>query len=269
MVSHMARHGPEAAAKAGGIQVISRAGQILRALAGARDGLSLSEVAQRVGLPRSTVHRIISSLEREGLAAAVSPNGRYRLGPELVRMASGQHGELRIEIRPLLEQLSARVNETVDLSVPIRDQVSFIDQVPAPHRLRAVSAVGAAFPPHCTANGKALLASLSEDALRKLLPARLEAFTENTITGRPELLRHLNDVRQLGYAADHEEHTLGISAVGVVIRHTFGPSAAISIPVPTQRFLGQEEALLDALLEMGARAGAQLGSREVPPVRSA
>lgn len=256
----MVRHAAGTQTKGGGIQVISRAGEILRALAGERDGLSLSEVAERVDLPRSTVHRIVTALEREGLTAAASPNGRYRLGPELVRMASGQHGELRLEIRPLLDQLSAKVNETVDLSLLIRDQVSFIDQVPAPHRLRAVSAIGATFPAHCTANGKALLATLTDEALRKLLPARLKAFTDTTITDRAALLDELTVVRRAGYAEDREEHTVGISAVGVAIRDHVGPVAAISIPVPTQRFIGQEEALIDALLETSVRTSAQLGT---------
>jgi DNA-binding IclR family transcriptional regulator len=244
----------------GGIQVIGRAGQILRSLAGERNGLSLSEVADRVQLPRSTVHRIITALESEGLVAAASPNGRYRLGPELVRMASTQHGELRAEIRPLLDKLSAKVDETVDLALLMRDQVSFIDQVPAPHRLRAVSAIGATFPAHCTANGKALLATMTDDALRKLLPARLKAYTENTITDRGKLLEELADVRRLGYGEDREEHTIGISAVGVAISDNFGPVAAISIPVPTQRFLGQEQALVDALLETRAKVSVQLGA---------
>jgi DNA-binding IclR family transcriptional regulator len=232
----------------GGIQVIARAGQILRTLGTERQGLSLSELAQRVELPRSTVHRIITALEGEGLAAAASRNGRYKLGPEVVRLAAGQQGELRTELRPLLRSLSAEVNETVDLSVLIHDHVSFIDQVAAPHRLRAVSAVGASFPAHCTANGKALLATLGDDVLRELLPDKLQAFTPNTITNREVLIKQLIKVRRSRYAVDREEHTLGICAIGSVVHDMFGPAAAVSVPVPTQRFTGNEKALGSALL---------------------
>ena len=233
---------------AGGIQVIARAGQILRTLAATRDGLSLSEVAQRVELPKSTVHRIIGALEHEGLVAAARPNGRYKLGPEVLRLAAGQDAELRTEVRPVLHRLSAEVNETVDLSVLSHDRVSFIDQVAAPHRLRAVSAVGASFPAHCTANGKALLAAHPDEMLRKLLPAKLEAATPNTITDREVLIEQLDVVRRVGYAEDREELTPGISAVGAVISDGFGPVAAVSVPVPTQRFTGNESSLASSLV---------------------
>ncbi|MGE5617303.1 MAG: IclR family transcriptional regulator [Candidatus Woesearchaeota archaeon] len=236
----------------GGIQVIARAGQILRTLATTRDGLSLSEVAQRVELPKSTVHRIIGALETEGLVAAAPPNGRYKLGPEVLRLASGQGAELRAELRPLLRRLSAEVNETVDLSVLIHERVSFIDQVAAPHRLRAVSAVGASFPAHCTANGKALLAAHRDETLRKLLPAKLEAATPNTITDREVLIEQLAIVRRIGYAEDREELTLGISAVGAVISDGLGPVAAVSVPVPTQRFTGNESSLAGSLVSAAA-----------------
>lgn len=244
---------------AGGIQVIARAGQILRTLGTERQGLSLSELAQRVELPRSTVHRIITALESEGLAAAASPNGRYKLGPELVRLAAGQHGELRTEVRPLLRKLSGEVNETVDLSVLADDHVSFIDQVAAPHRLRAVSAVGASFPAHCTANGKALLATLRDDVLRKLLLETLDAATSNTITDRERLIEQLGTARRDGYAVDREEHTLGICAIGAVVNDVSGPVAAVSVPVPTQRFTGNEKSLAQALLNAVAEMSATLG----------
>jgi DNA-binding IclR family transcriptional regulator len=229
------------------IQVITRAADILRALDGEHLGLSPSELAARVQLARSTVHRIVTALEGEGLVAAVG-TGRYRLGPELIRLAASERGELRLIVRPFLEQLSAEVNETVDLAVLIQDHVSFIDQVAAPHRLRAVSTVGATFPAHCTANGKALLAELSDDHLTALLSARLPQLTPNTKTTRAELMAELREVRKNGVAFDNQEHTLGISAVGAVIRDQFGAVAAVTIPLPSQRYEGNEQMLVDALL---------------------
>lgn len=227
--------------------MISRAGQVLRALAGEPQGLSLSEVAKRVELPRSTVHRIVTALETEGLAASASPNGRYRLGSEITRLANGQHIDLKEKVRPHLERLSAEVNETVDLAVMTRDRVSFVDQIASPQRLRAVSAIGAAFPAYCTANGKALLAELPDQRVIKLLPSRLPPMTPNTITARAELLEELAEIRASGIAFDREEHHEGISAVGAVVRDPAGAMAAVSIPVPTQRFPGSEERLAAAL----------------------
>lgn len=241
-----------------GIQVIRRAADVLRALDGQHQGLTPSELADRLGLARSTVHRIVSALDEEGLVATVRP-GRYRVGPELIRLGSGQRGEVRMTVRPFLERLSAEVNETVDLAVLIQDHVSFIDQVAAPHRLRAVSVVGATFPAHCTANGKALLAELSDDHLRALLPDRLPQLTPNTKTTRAALMAEIAQIHETGVAFDDEEHTLGICAVGAVVRDQFAAVAAITIPLPTQRYKGNEEALVGALRATCNRVTETLG----------
>ncbi len=129
----------------------------------------------------------------------------------------------------------------VDLAVLDGSVARFVEQIAAPHRLRAVSAVGAAFPLHCTANGKALLAALPAEHALSLLPARLERFTANTIVTRKALLAELDEVRSSGIAHDREEHTEGICAVGAAVLDPAGaPVAAISIPVPSQRFQGNE-----------------------------
>jgi DNA-binding IclR family transcriptional regulator len=248
--------------RASGIQVISRVAEILRALNGEHLGLSPSELAGRVNLARSTVHRIVSALESEGLLAAVKP-GRYRLGPELIRLAASERGELRLIVRPFLERLSAEVNETVDLAVLIQDHVSFIDQVAAPHRLRAVSTVGATFPAHCTANGKALLAELSDDHLNALIPARLPQLTPNTKGTRAELMAELREIRRAGVAFDDQEHTLGISAVGATISDQFGAVAAVTIPLPSQRYEGNEDALVGALRSACDRINETLGGARI------
>ena len=245
-----------------GIQVIHRAAEVLRALDGEHQGVTPSELAERLGLARSTVHRIVSALDHEGLVATVRP-GRYRVGPELIRLGSSQRGEVRMIVRPFLERLSAEVNETVDLAVLIQGHVSFIDQVAAPHRLRAVSVVGATFPAHCTANGKALLAELSDDHLRALLPARLPQLSPNAKTTRAELMEELRQVRETGVAFDDEEHTLGISAVGAVVRDQFAAVAAMTIPLPTQRYKGNEAALVVALRANCGRATETLGGAAI------
>ncbi|MFZ1996412.1 MAG: IclR family transcriptional regulator, partial [Solirubrobacteraceae bacterium] len=156
----------------GGIQVIARASQVLRSLGDEPDGLSLGELATRVQLPKSTVHRIVAALQAEGLTAAGGGNGGYVLGPEFIRLASGQHQGVRTLARPLLEALSRKVNEAVDLSILVGDRAVFVDHIEAPHfhPLRAVSAVGASFPTYCTANGKALLAAQGDEQLQSLIP---------------------------------------------------------------------------------------------------
>lgn len=231
------------------VQVIERAARILRTLADyPEDGLSLSQIADRVGLARSTVHRLVSALEAEAFVVAASPNGRVKLGPGLASLAVSAAPDLARAIHPFLARLSREINETVDLGVLQHDHVLFIDQVAAPRRLRAVSAVGAAFPAHCPANGKALLSTLSDAQLAQLLPEQLEALTPNTITDRGELLAALDRVRLGGIAYDREEHTIGICGLGCVVRDGGGRVASISVPLPAQRFYGHEERLAAVLL---------------------
>jgi DNA-binding IclR family transcriptional regulator len=251
---------PRSPAANGGVQVIARAAQILRALEGEPGGLSLSQLADRIDLPRSTVHRVVSALAAEGLVAAASPNGRVRLGPELARLAVASRRELRQELRPYMERLFETLNETVDCAVLDGDRLRFVDQIAAPHRLRAVSAVGATFPLHCTANGKALLAELPADEVSRMLPSRLKRYTDNTMTARADVMRELDEVRKRGVAYDREEHTVGISAAGFAVHDAFGSLAALSVPLPTQRFEGRERKVLETMVAVRRDALDALGA---------
>jgi DNA-binding IclR family transcriptional regulator len=167
--------------------------------------------------------------------------------------------EIRQSLHPEIAALSAELQETVDLSVLEGNVVRFIDQVASPRLLRAVSSVGAVFPLHCSANGKAVLAALPEDDALALLPAKLEPNTERTVTSRAALLRELDEIRRTGYAYDREEHHEGISALGVALRDPLGPLVAISVPIPTQRFASVESHAIRALLETQRRCQELLG----------
>jgi DNA-binding IclR family transcriptional regulator len=237
-------------ARASGIQVVARSAEILRAVNGKPQGLSLSEIAAVVKLPRSTVHRIVNALGQEGLVVPASPNGRYRLGPEILRMAATERSHMRFDVRPHLEALCQRTTETVDLSVLVRHEVVFIDQVVSTvHPLRAVSAVGQVFPAWCTAPGKALLAQMSDEKVRQLLPRRLSRHTRHSITSLDKLIEQLHEVRRTGVAFARDEYTDGISAVGAVIEDQSGSMAAVSVPMPSQRFAGNERRLSKLMLE--------------------
>lgn len=218
------------------IQVIARAASVLRALEGESDGLSLGQIAQRVGLARSTVQRIVDALSEEHFLIAASPTTGVRLGPALIRLAASARVEFDQITRPLLAELSQKVGETVDLSVLKGTGAVFTDQVQGAHRLRAVSAVGETFPLHCSANGKALLSILDDQKLEKLLRGPLPRLTANTLIQRTDLMKAIESVRRSGVAYDLEEHTEGICAVGTAFLDPIGRAVAISIPVPTTRF---------------------------------
>jgi len=230
------------------VQVIARAATILRALEDENGGLSLGQIAQRVNLARSTVQRIVAALETEKLVIAATPNGRVRLGPTIMRLAASVRSDFIALARPFLERLSHELQETVDLSTVKKDHLVFIDQVIGSQRLRTVSAVGETFPLYCTANGKAYLAQLSDAAVEALLGRAYEPRTPKTITRIETLLAELKIVRRTGVAFDREEHTAGICAAGVALHDPLGNAVAISVPVPSQRFMAQQTLFADRLL---------------------
>jgi len=217
--------------KTQGIQVISRAAQILRVLGADSGGLSLGQIAKQVELPRSTVQRIVSALIHEGLAASDGGNGGIRLGDEIRALAHAPAFDLRAHFRPLLEQISATTSETVDLAVLEGRHMRFIDQIEGSQRLRTVSTIGDRFPLTITANGKAALAQLSDASARALI------YTEHGSEIRIEaLMDELRGIQQGDIASDLGEHSEEVCALGFAV---IGPNkeiAAISVPVPSSRF---------------------------------
>ena len=236
-----------------GVQVIERAMDILHSLEDERDGLSLAQIAARVGLPRSTVQRIVDALAAKNMVIAASPAGRVRLGPALLRLAASARLEVTQLLRPYLEWLSQTTEETVDLSALSHGKAVFLDQIVGAHRLRAVSAIGASFPLHCSANGKAMLALMTPEERARFRRTPPPQLTPNTITTWPRLEAEVRKVRAKGFAEDNEEHAVGICAVGVAFRGHDGELFAISIPTPTHRFRNAEEKLVAALLECRRR----------------
>jgi DNA-binding IclR family transcriptional regulator len=226
---------------------------VLRALEGEDTGLSLSQIAQRVGLARSTVQRIVESLSAEQFLIAAGPSAGVKLGPALLRLAASASPDFTRVTRPVLQELSRAAGETVDLSVLKGGGAVFVDQVTGSQRLRAVSAVGERFPVHCTANGKALLSALPAEGAARLLLEPLERFTPNTLGTCRAVLAQVATARRTGVAFDLEEHTEGICAVGTAYLDPLGRPVAISVPVPTARFERNKEELVQRLLDARKR----------------
>jgi len=231
-----------------GIQVIARAAAILRILESENAGLSLAQIAKRANLPRSTVQRIVNALADEQLLIAATRTARVMLGPAIVRMAANTRFDFATYVRPHLESLAEATGETVDLSLQRGDKMVFIDQIKSNHRLNAVSAVGESFPVFSSANGKAALALLSDDEISILLKDQLYAETPNTITSVRKLMQEIESIREVNYAVDNEEHTEGISAIGTAFHDLSGRTFAVSVPVPTTRFVRSQGSIAEALL---------------------
>lgn len=232
-----------------GVQVLERAAQMLRTLSAEPKGLTPIELADRVGLPRSTAYRIVGTLVSEGFVRA-APGGKLSIGPGLISIATAGRRDLRHEAAPYLEKLSHELHETVELVVLDGGEALFTNQFVSSRSLRVVAQVGDRFPLFCTACGKALLAELTPAEALRLIPARLEQFTPHTNLDRAHLLAELGDVRATGVAYDHQEHTIGVSAVGAAIRDAAGALAALTVVMPAARLEGHEEHIAAAVLRV-------------------
>lgn len=219
-----------------GIQVMSRAVSILRELEAERDGLTIGDISERLGLARTTVQRIAAALLEEKLLMPGGARGRVKLGPLLVRLGTNARLDMMAIAEPVMVALCRELGETVDLSVLSGTSALFIGQVPGRKRLSAVSHVGERFPLHSTANGKAMLCALKPAQRQKLLGRTLERETPATITDPHQLEAAIAEAQRAKVAFDREEHTLGVSAVGTWFTDTSGQVYALSLPVPSVRF---------------------------------
>jgi IclR family acetate operon transcriptional repressor len=233
-----------------GKQVIARAAAVLRALAQAPTGLSIGQISKAADLPRTTVHRIVTALEAQGLA--VSGAEGVRLGPSLVRLAASAQRDIAVIARPAIEALARRTRETVDLCVQQGAHAISIWQCPSDQELRVVCSVGTAFPIHATAHGKALLSLLTEEELGLVLSGEPERRTQQTVVDLQTLHKQLAKVRRDGIAVDLEEHAMGVCGVGAFLDTGLPDRHAISIAVPTVRFRERKDELCAALLQCKA-----------------
>lgn len=241
------------------VQSVIRTVEILRAIGNATNDLTLADLASRTKLPRSTVHRIVQTLQSVHFVAKGTGSGGLRLGPEFDRLAANSRHALTPTIRPFLENLARETAEGASLTVLEGLNVRFLDQAIVGEGLRAIRLVGSTFPAHCTANGKVLLAALPRAVLRRRLQERLESRTEHTITDPDRLMDELERISSEGVAYDREEHEAGISAVAAIVVDDASNYAAISVAMPTNRFDSRVEFLTDIVRKTAHDASLALG----------
>jgi DNA-binding IclR family transcriptional regulator len=205
----------------------------------AEPSLRGSRVADELGVARSTAHRLLAMLNAYGLLEQDPATRSYHAGPLLAELglaAMARH-DIRSALHPYLERLRDEVNETVHLMMLEGTNCRFIDSVECWQPVRVTGRVGVEYPAHATSGGKALLAELTDEEIRRLYgDAPLPAVNERTVTSLDELLRQISEVRKVGYAVNWGESTEGITAIAMAQRTRFGTaSAALAISAPEQR----------------------------------
>jgi DNA-binding IclR family transcriptional regulator len=197
------------------IQSVDRAAMLLKAIAGARQPPTVVELSELCGLNRTTVWRLLFTLERHGLVERDAVTQRYGIGCGLLGvMATADHMPLVRRARPVLQCLALETGETVNLAIATRSGLVYVDQLEAP-QIMAVNWQGKAVPLHATSAGKVFLAFLPEGERDTLLAGKLERYTRSTIVNRRTLEDGLEAVRRDGYGVcvgELEEALVGVSA---------------------------------------------------------
>jgi IclR family transcriptional regulator, acetate operon repressor len=221
---------------AGSVENALRTFQLLRD----RRSIRVAELAVELGVARSTAHRLLALLSAYGAVEQEPGTPTYRPGPLLgqLGLSTLRQRDLVRLIHPYLERLSDEVGETAHFSVLQGCESVFLDSVECRRQtLRVTSRVGLTYPAHATSGGKALLARMSDDAVRELFARHgLDKCTDRTVVTVEALLRELEEVRINGYATNWGESEIGVAAVAVVLHNSRGDAVgALAVSAPEQR----------------------------------
>jgi DNA-binding IclR family transcriptional regulator len=246
------------------VQVLDRAAAILQALADAPTDLAPAEIAERLRLHKSTIHRLLMVLEQHGFIRKQADSGKCALGLKLFELGSraAKGLSLRTHAQPFLARLVGETGETAHIGVLDEGDIVSVANVEGPRTLRMPSTVGRRTPAHCSALGKAVLAFLPQSTVDELIARRpLSPLTSKTLITRSALVADLRRIRVRGYAIDDEEIEKGLRCVGAPVRDYTGlVVGAVSIAGPAFRITKRKiPALAGSVMAVAGNLSAELG----------
>lgn len=215
---------------------------LVRAVQHHSQGVTITDLARELGIPKSSVYRLLATLSRQNWVVETPDTGRYRLGLGLLEVGAQALSTLNVRevARPHLERLWAQSRETVHLGVLDGTEVIYVVKYESPETIRLYSEVGRRAPLFCTGLGKALLMAMAEDT-REALIARIvfSSRTSRTLTDPAALRRDLEAAQARGYAIDDTEHEEGVRCAACAFGSEQGTFAAISIAGPQFRMTNE------------------------------
>ncbi len=247
------------------IQSVDRALGLLEALAEAGGEAALTELSRRTQLNVSTCHHLLSTLVNWGYVAKVPGRRSYALGARVLYLGQAclRQVDLPRRAEHHIDRINAVTGETVHLAVLQSDNIVTLMKRDARHAVRVeTGALGRSDAPHATATGKAMLAWLTEDHIRRILSGlEMRRFTDRTITDFSAFIEELRQVRRNGYAMDREEFQPGVICIGSAIRdHAGAVVGAISASMPAMRASDEHVALVrNEIMTATAALSAELG----------
>lgn len=239
-------------------QSVRRVADILFAFTAAEQALGVSEIARRLDLAKSVVHRTLTALAESGLVSREHDGARYRLGPRAVELGMAALGapDIRTLALPVMQELVGETRESSAASVLAGKERLYVAQVEGPQDIRMSVEIGRRFPLYAGASGKAILASLPEAEIARYLELhKLEPLTKRTVRDKGALSEELEAARQRGYAASRGERDTWAAAVAAPLFNSHRVVGAISICGPESRV---SEALVPRYGELVVAAAARL-----------
>ena len=244
----------------GQIQSVTRALSVLNAIAEEEAGLTLAEVSEKVGLPPSTTHRHLTTMQESSFVRFDTETGTWLIGVQAFLTGSAFIGSRDIAsiARPYMRRPMEASGETVNLAITDegRGYVIYLAQVECKHMMRAISRPGELVPMYCSAVGKAVLSAMPRPAIAAIFQKTgLKRITEKTITSPAKMRTELEKVRTDGYALDDEEHAVGLRCIASALYNEHGePLAAVSMLGPMARISDDKIAEFGILVKEAAAA---------------
>lgn len=249
----------------GSLQSLDHAFAVLEAMGAEGREMGVMELSRLLDMPKSKVHRVLTTLRNHRYLEQSDTTGKYRLGLKLWELGCSYiaQSELGRAARPHLEWLTLHCGESSHLALFDRGEVVYLHVVESDRPARAYVRAGSRTPSHCTAAGKALLAYQDPTAIEEVLAAGLPAYSAHTITQPERFRRELEAVRERGYAVSNGEYLADVASVGAPVWDQTGRVvAAVAASGPVLGFY--TDRLIDLVSQAAARASTALG---YPPLR--
>ena len=248
-----------------GTQVVLRAIRLLKAFTAEEPEWLPAELAARLGLTKTTTHRLLGALESEGLLFRDPSSGVYRLGSAAIALGAQalRSNDLRALVRPHLRELAQVTGETATLEMLVDETILIVDEAYGGRLIAATAEMGTRWPLHATSSGKALLAQMSDAERQSYYEKPMQAYTPSTVTDPAVLETELAAIRERGWASAVEELEAGYVAVGVALANESGAllAAALAVGGPKERLLPRLDEIAGVLRGVVERLGAELGLR--------
>ncbi|MCL2895985.1 glyoxylate bypass operon transcriptional repressor IclR [Brenneria tiliae] len=244
---------------AGQVQSLTRGLTLLEYIARANGSVALTDLAQQAGLPNSTTHRLLTTMQQQGFVRQVGDLGLWTIASHAFIVGSSflRSRNLLTLVHPILRKLMETSGETVNLAVLDHSdfEAVIVDQVQCTALMRMSAPIGGKLPIHASGAGKAFLAGLPDEQVIRLLHKKgLHAYTPHTLNSPQNLKENLSVIRKQGYAFDDEEHALGLRCVAASILDEHHEAfAAISISGPVSRITDDRITELGALVIKAAK----------------